>query len=89
MVVRYAYIDNNNRVFWETAYNALLHFHLRPELGNAGVVRLVDYNPEIIEKLFENCRKSNIDINWQPSKSEINFYKLSINAMETVFYNRE
>jgi len=87
VLVRYAYLDNN-RVFWAMSTHSLLNLQLRPELGNTGVLRLMDLTPENLINLLNGCQKGMIPRRWKPSKAELIFYKDSIDAIEIVLLNR-
>jgi hypothetical protein len=66
----------------------LLNLQLRPELGNTGVLRLMDLTPGNLTNLLNGCQKGMIPGRWKPSKAELIFYKDSIDAIEIVLLNR-
>jgi hypothetical protein len=88
MVVRYAYIFNDTKVFWSDPSNSLLQFQLRPELGNTGVLRLLEHTQNSIIGILKDCQKSELPMKWTPSKEEIDFYIRSIMSFWEVFINR-
>lgn len=88
VLVRYAYLDNNNKVFWPLSTHSLLNLQLRPELGNTGVLKLMDLTPNNLNNLLDGCQKGIIPHKWEPSKAALKFYKNSIDAIEIVLLNR-
>jgi hypothetical protein len=88
MVVRYAYLFNDTKVFWSDSSNSLLKFQLRPELGNTGVLPLMHHRLSSISEFLQGCQKGEIPMDWEPLKGELDFYSNSINSFWKVFVNR-
>lgn len=87
-IVRKAFINENNQVFWSNHSQSLLRYERRPELGNTGVLQLMQHDPNNLSDLFRNAQRGTIPIKWKPSKKNLKFYVSSINAMEIIFLNR-
>lgn len=87
MIVRFAYIKNN-QLFWEDNTQSLLNFQLRPELGNTGVARLLNYDIDTILSFIKGSKKCRLPKDWQPTKKELDFYLRSIDAIGQVLFNR-
>jgi len=89
-LVRDAYLNEKNQVFWSRGDQSLLKFKHRPELGNTGVLQIMDYeNTNSLADLIRNSRRGTIPLHWEPSKSELDFYVSSLNALFTILINKD
>lgn len=88
-VVRYAFINDSKRVYWANADQSLLNFAFRPELGNTGVLRLLDHSVEppagTICDVVCNSQKGRIPSEIKASDEEIQEYASRLSAMWDVF----
>lgn len=88
-IVRDAFINENNQIYWYDYSQSLLKFKKRPELGNTGVIKLMDYgNISALMDLFKNSKRGKIPNDWQPTTLELDNYVKSINAIYTILINR-
>ncbi len=88
-IVRDAYINEQNQVYWSDYSQSLLRYEKRPELGNTGVANIMDYEDvNSIVELIRNSKRGVMPQNWNPSKPEMEFYRASINAINTILINR-
>jgi hypothetical protein len=88
-VVRNASIGEHKQICWADELQSLHRFARRPELGNSGVLTLMDYtNTEALEDLFKNVKRGSLPMKWQPKPEEIDWYLSTLDLFRTILINR-
>ena len=88
-VVRYASIGEQKQIYWSDELQSLHKLAKRPELGNSGVMVLMDYtNTEALEDLFKNVKRGSLPTTWRPKTEEIHWYLLTLDLFYTILINR-
>ena len=88
-VVRNASIGEQKQIYWSDELQSLHKLAKRPELGNSGVMVLMDYtNTEALEDLFKNVKRGSLPTTWRPKTEEIHWYLLTLDLFYTILINR-
>ena len=88
-VVRHASIGEQKQIYWSDELQSLHKLARRPELGNSGVMALMDYtNTEALEDLFKNVKRGSLPTKWRPQPEEIDWYLSTLDLFDTILINR-
>lgn len=88
-IVRDAYINERDELYWYDETQSLVKFRKRPELGNTGVMRLMDYeNTGVLTDLLKSSVRGSIPTKWKPNEVEIDNYLNSLNVIYKILINR-
>lgn len=89
-IVRDAYINDHGQVYWYDYSQSLLKFEARPELGNTGVMKIMDYGkPSSLADIFRDARRGVMPSKWQPTPAELEYYIKSLNIIYSILINRD